>query len=154
MKRYKNLLLVVLCAFVALVIFAGCGNEGSGFPVAPEEPTITIKKVTGLVLFCNGNVVAVVESDNVTGTVAAKMDQNSDIFEVEFLDEKGDIINSDPQQHGLAWKNDKQYATFEQHTDWEFCIYGKKNGETTFKLLLENGAGVDYSSPAIPLEIK
>lgn len=154
MKRYKNLLLVTLCAFAALVMFAGCSNDGSGFPVTPEEPTIVIKKVAGLVLFCNGHVVALVDSANVTGIVTAKMNHNSDVFEVEFIDEKGDVINGDAQQYKLAWKNDTEYATFEQHSEWKFYIYGKKQGETTFELLLENGTGVEYNSPQIPLELK
>ncbi len=155
MKGYKNLLLVTVCAFVALVMFAGCSEDGAGVPFAPEEPTITIKKVAGLTLFRNGHVVAIIDQTGVQGTVTAQMNENSDIFEVEFFDENGEVINNgDVQQYKLAWKNDTEYATFAPYTDWEFCIYGKKTGKTTFQLQLKNGGNVDYSSPAIPLEVK
>ena len=154
MKRYKNSLLVAVCALAALVMFAGCSDYGSGVPLAPEEPTITIKKVAGLTLFCNGHVVAIIDQTDVQGIVTAQMKENSDIFEVEFFDENGEVINGDAQQYKLAWNNDTEYATFKLHTDWEFCIYGKKAGKTTFQLQLKNGGSVDYSSPAIPLEVK
>ena len=154
MKRFKNLLLVTVCTFVALVMFAGCSDNGSGVPLAPEEPTIAIKKVAGLTLFRNGHVVAIIDQTGIQGNVTAQMNENSDIFEVEFFDENGEVINGDTQQHKLAWKNDTEYATFKLHTDWEFCIYGKKTGKTTFQLQLKNGGSVEYSSPTIPLEIK
>ena len=155
MKRFKNLLLVTVCTFVALVMFAGCSDNGSGVPLAPEEPTIAIKKVAGLTLFRNGHVVAIIDQAGVQGNVTAQMNENSDIFEVEFFDENGEVINNgDVQQYKLAWKNDTEYATFAPHTDWEFCIYGKKPGETTFELLLKNGTGVEYNSPQISLELK
>jgi hypothetical protein len=154
MKRFKSLLPVMVCAFAALVMFAGCSDNGSGIPLAPEEPTITIKKVAGLTLFRNGHVVAIIDQTGVQGMVTAQMKENSDIFEVEFFDENGEILNGDAQQYKLEWKNDTEYATFELHTDWEFYIHGKKPGETTFQLQLENGGSMDYSSPAIPLEVK
>jgi hypothetical protein len=154
MKRYKNLLLISVCALAALVMFAGCSEDGAGVPYAPEEPTIVIKKVAGLTLFRNGHVVAIIDQAGVQGNVTAQMNENSDIFEVEFFDENGEVINGDAQQHKLAWKNDTEYATFKLHTDWEFCIYGKKTGKTTFQLQLKNGGSVEYSSPTIPLEIK
>lgn len=154
MKRYKSSLLVAVCALAALVMFTGCSDYGSGVPLAPEEPTIAIKKVAGLTLFRNGHVVAIIDQAGVQGNVTAQMNENSDIFEVEFFDENGEVLNGDAKQYKLAWKNDADYAIFKLHTDWEFCIYGKKTGKTTFQLQLKNGGSVDYSSPAIPLEVK
>jgi len=154
MKRFKNLLLVTVCVFVALVMFAGCSNEGSLLPVTPVDPNLTIKKVAGVTLFRNGHIVAIIDEKGVQGIVTAQMNENSDIFEVEFFDENGEIIDGDAQSYKLAWNNDTEYATFELHNDWEFCIYGKKPGETTFELLLENGTGVEYESPQIPLELE
>ncbi|UCE05536.1 MAG: hypothetical protein JSW07_18305 [bacterium] len=154
MKGYKNLLLISVCALAALIMFAGCSDYGSGVPLAPEEQTITIKKVAGLTLFRNGHVVAIIDQAGVQGNVTAQMNKNSDIFEVEFFDENGEVLNGDAKQYKLAWNNDTEYATFELHSDWEFFIYGKKTGQTTFQLQLKNGGSVDYSSPAIPLEVK
>ncbi len=154
MKRYKNLLLVSVLALGALVMFVGCSDNGSGVPLAPEEQLIAIKKVAGLTLFRNGHVVAIIDQKGVQGTVTAKMNENSDIFEVEFFDENGEILNGEVEQYNLSWVQDTEYATFEQYSEWKFCIYGKRAGETTFELLLENGAGVEYESPQIPLELK
>ena len=151
MKKYKNLLFVAVCSLAVLVMFAGCSDYGSGSPV---EPPVSITKVAGLTLFRNGHVVAIIDETGVQGTVTAQMNKNSDIFEVEFFDENGEIINGDAQPYKLAWNNDTEYATFEQHGEWKFCIYGKKQGETTFYLLLENGTDVEYNSPQIPLEVK
>ena len=153
MKNLRNYLLIAFCVLVGLIIFAGCDSKGSISPIIIDPP-ISIKKVDGLMLFHNGNVIATVNKETVNGIVPAQMNENSDIYEVEFLDENGEIINEHSQQYRLAWDYDKQYATFEEHTDWEFCIYGKKSGETTFQLQLKNGGSVDYSSPAIPLEVK
>jgi len=154
MKKYKNLLFVTVCSLAVLVMFAGCSDYGSGVPLAPEESTMTIKKVAGLTLFRNGHIIAIINETGIQGTVTAQMNENSDIFEVEFFDENGEVINGDTQPYKLAWNNDTEYATFEQHGEWKFCIYGEKQGETTFELLLENGKGVEYNSPQIPLEIK
>jgi hypothetical protein len=154
MKRFKNLLFVTLCAFVALVMFAGCSEDGAGVPYAPEQPTISIKKVAGMTLFRNGHVVAIIDQTGVQGTVTAQLNKNSDIFEVEFFDENGEILNGEVEQYNLSWVQDTEYATFEQYSEWKFCIYGKRAGETNFELLLENGAGVEYESPQIPLELK
>ena len=155
MKKLKSVMLIPVSVFVAVIMFAGCDNEGAGLPVEPEQPTITIKKVAELTLFCNGNVVAIVDSNaNVTGIVCSKMDQNSNIFEVEFLDQQGEVINDDPELYKLAWKNDTQHATFESYSDWEFCIFGTKTGKTDFQLLLNSCGSNCYTSPAIPLEIR
>lgn len=154
MKKHKNLLLFTVCTLGVLVLFAGCSENGSVIPLEPVEPPLTLKKVAGLTLFRNGHIAAIVDQTGVQGTVNAQMNENSDIFEVEFFDENGEIINGDAQPYKLAWNNDTEYVTFEQHDEWEFCIYGKKSGETTFELLLENGAGVEYNSPPIPLEVK
>lgn len=154
MKRTKNALFVSFCLLVALVIFNGC-SENVGTPYEPEKAAaITLHKVTGLDLYCNGQLAAIIDSAGVIGGVCAKMNKNSDIFEVEFFDENGEIINGEAQPYKLAWNNDTEYATFEQHSEWKFCIYGNKPGETTFELLLENGTGVEYNSPQIPLEVK
>jgi hypothetical protein len=154
MKRYKNSLLIAVCALVALVMFAGCSDYGSGGPVAPTPPIITVPKVAGLSLFRNGHVVAIIDETGVQGNVTAQMNENSDIFEVEFFDENGEILNGELQYHNLSWIQDTEYATFEQFSKWKFGIYGKRAGETAFEVLLENGAGVEYQSPDILLELK
>ena len=159
MKKFNSFLIVSVCTLMVFALFAGCSSDGS-MPFAPkEEPTITIKKVTGLVLFCNREIVALVDNANVNGIVTLQSDQDSDVFEVEFIDENGEIINNDPQEYKLAWSyEDSQIAILDQHTDdlneWQFHIHGKTPGYTTFQLQLENGGSVDYSSPAIPLEVK
>lgn len=152
MKKLKSLLFITVCAFTVMALFAGCSNEGADFPISPEEPTI--KKVAGMILFCNGHPVALVDSANVTGMACATVNQKSEVFEVEFLDENGEIINECYQQHKLGWDCDEQYAKFESACDWGFCIFGKKTGKTAFQLSLVCGECVAYSSPAIPLEIK
>ena len=154
MKRFKNFLLVSLCTLAVLALFAGCSLDGS-MPVTPEEgSTTTIKKVDGLTLFRNGEVVAIMDQETIQGIVTAQLNKNSDVFEVEFFDENGEIINGDSQKYKLAWRNDPEYVSFEQHSDWKFCIYGKKPGNTYFELILENGGSADYFSPAIPLKVQ
>ena len=154
MKRIKNAFFVSFCLLVALVIFNGC-SENVGMPYQPEkEPAITLQKVAGLELYCNGRLVAIIDSASVTGIVTAKMNENSDIFEVEFFDESGDVIEVDPQLYRLAWQNDPAYATFEKHQEWTFCIYGQKTGVSTFELELETGSAVEFKSPQIPLKVQ
>ena len=154
MKRIKNALFVSFCLLVTLLIFNGCADN-VGMPSAPgEEPAITLQKVAGLELYCNGRIVAIIDSTGITGGVCAKMNQNSNIFEVEFLNEQGEVINDDPELYKLAWKSDTQYANFESYSDWEFCIFGTKTGKTDFQLLLNSCGSNCYTSPAIPLEIR
>ena len=152
MKTLKNMLLVMLCAFVALAMFAGCSNDGVPSPLKPEP--IINKEVAGMTLYRNGGVVAVMDKSGIQGTVTAQINENSDIFEVEFFDKNGEIVNGELQYHNLSWIQDTEYATFEQFSKWKFGIYGKRAGETAFEVLLENGAGVEYQSPDILLELK
>lgn len=149
--KYRIIFFIVFCT--AFVI-AGCSDDGSLVVIAPSEPAILAKPVAGLLLFCNGEVAATVDSNTVTGIICAKKDQYSSFFEVEFLDEIGNIINDDFQQHKLAWDCDSQCAKFESAADWKFCIFGKKCGNTTFQLMLKIGEMVDYCSPEIPLQIQ
>lgn len=152
MKELKIHLLIAVCAFTLLAMIAACNNQGGGFPIEPEEPTL--KKVAGVLIFCNGKPVTLIDSTDVSGMVCAKMNQNSKVFEVEFLDKNGEIINEDYQQHKLEWNYDEQYATFESECDWGFFIFGKKTGKTAFQFSLVCGKCIAYSSPEIPLEIK
>ena len=152
MKTFKNMLLVTLCAFVALAMFAGCSKDGVPSPLKPDP--ITTREVAGMTLYRNGGVVAVMDKSGIQGTVTAQINENSDIFEVEFFDENGEILNGELQYHNLSWIQDTEFATFEQFSKWKFGIYGKRAGETAFEVLLENGAGVEYQSPDILLELK
>ncbi len=155
MKRIKNALFVSFSLLVALLIFNGCADK-VGMPYEPgEESAITsLQKVAGLELYCNGRVVVLSDSAGVTGIVYAKMKQSCDIFEVEFFDQGGEIIEIDPQLYRLTWNHDPAYATFEQHQEWTFSVYGKKAGITTFEIKLESGSTVEYKSPPIPLKIQ
>ena len=156
MKTLKNLVSFSICAIAALVIFAGCSSEEDGAPFAPTNESE--QDIGGLVLLHNGKPIIAVDNENVYCTVDAQMNQNSDVYEVEFYYENGELINNESQKYKLAWTyEDSEFATFEQPEDlneWEFHIHGKKPGDTTFQLLLENEKSVDYSSPSIPLKVR
>ncbi len=155
MKTFRNVVPFSICAIATMIIFAAC-SEGDGLVEPQDEPH---RVISGLELLHNGKVIVLVDVDNenIYGTVNAQMAQNSDVFEVEFYDENGDVINNDYQAYKLAWRGDAEYAIFEQHEDlseWEFHIHGKKSGDTAFQLLIENGKNEVYSSPSIPLKVK
>ncbi len=154
MKTLINLFSVSIYAIATLVIFSGCSSEESGTsPTKESEQDIGV-----LVLFQNGKPIAAVDNDRVSGTVTVQMDQNPVVYEVEFYDKNGELINNDPPKYELAWNyEDPELATFEQHEalkEWEFHIHGKKPGDTTFQLFLENRNSVYYSSPSIPLNVR
>ncbi len=155
MKPLKNLVSVSACAIAALVILAGCGVEEI---VAPDEETNEQTNdlentIAGLELLQNGKLIVLVNEETTYGTVNAQMAQNQDVYEVEFYNANGESIGN-ASHNALAWRIDEEYATLEQHEKWAFCIYGKKPGNTTFKLLVENESSADYSSPSIPLSVR
>ena len=151
MKRFNQVFFVSFCLLVTVLIFNGCTDK-VGNPYEPEAKILP--QVEGLVLFCNGDVIATVDKVGVTGIVSVNMEASAEIFEVEFFDEKGEVVELDPQIHRMTWNNDPAYATFQQEKEWTFFIYGQKAGETTFELKLENGSNDRYQSPPILLKIQ
>jgi len=152
MKTLKNLLSVSICAIAAWVIFVGCSSGNGDTLTAPTNESI--KNITTMELLQNGKLVVLIDNEKVNGAITAQMDQNSDVYEVEFYNEMGELINNAPQKYKLAWRNDAGFATFEQHSEWGFFIYGNKQGDTAFQILIENGKNEVYSSPSILLKVR
>ncbi|NIA29264.1 MAG: hypothetical protein GWP06_05025, partial [Actinobacteria bacterium] len=118
----------------------------------------SIENVHGLILSRDGKEVAFVEEVKVEGFVTVPMGRNSEVYEVEFMNENGEIINVDEKYYSLAWKYEfLGVATFEQPVGlnaWQFYIHGKKPGSSAFQLHLKNSKGIEYSSLPIPLVVR
>lgn len=155
MKIRKDLMVILHCAIGALFIYTACSSDRAHPPFAPENPSEPT--IVGLELLRNGRPIAIVDKGIVNGTVAISMTQNSDVYEAEFFDENGELVNKDPHLLKLAYTiEDSELATIEQPDDlgdWEFHMNGKKAGDTALQLSLENGTSVSYTSPAIPLTV-
>ena len=159
MKKPNSFLLVSFCATAALLIFAGCSSDDAGVPLAPANgSTGSIENVHGLILSRDGREVAFVEEVKIDGFVTVPMGRNSEVLEVEFMNENWEIINVDAKYYSLAWKpDDSGIATFDKPDSlnaWQFHIHGKKPGSSAFNLHLENSKGIEYSSPPIRLEVR
>ncbi|NOY59318.1 MAG: hypothetical protein GXO75_10395 [Calditrichaeota bacterium] len=159
MKKLCSFLLILFCAAFTMLIFAGCSSDDASVPLAPANGSASsIENVHGLVLSRDGREVAFVEEVKIDGFVTVPMGRNSEVFEVEFMDENWEIINVDEKYYSLAWKHeDSGIATFDKPdslNEWQFHIHGKKPGSSAFKLHLENSKGIEYSSPPIRLEVR
>jgi len=152
MKILKSLLPVSICVIAAMVIFVGCSSGNGDSPIAPTNESIN--NIATMELLHNGKLVVLIDNEKVNGAITAQMAQNSDVYEVEFYNEMGELINNDPQKYKLAWRNDTSFATFEQLSEWGFFIYGNKQGDTAFQILIENGNNEVYSSPSILLKVR
>jgi len=157
MMNLSNLFRIALGTLTALAIFAGCNSNDAGTPLAPVDES---DQIDGLTLIRDGREVALVENSHVSGLVAVKMGQNSEVYKVEFYNTNGEFIEMKDHQK-LGWKHeDSGIVTFKQHNDlnqWQFRIQGKKQSKTTFSLRVENGKNgnsIEYSSPPIRLEVR
>ena len=148
MKKYKRTLLLLITVVLVLLIFVGCSSDQIISP-----PAKTIEKIGSVVLLNDGKFVASIENKKVNGIVFAELAKESAEFEALFYNENGELMEYDPQEYKLAWNVDFKYAAIERHSQMEFCIFGKKQGNTSFKLFLETNRGIAYSSPGIPLEV-
>ncbi|MBC8185604.1 hypothetical protein H8E88_31340 [candidate division KSB1 bacterium] len=68
-------------------------------------------------------------------------------------------MSFDEKYYNLNLKHDEsEIASFEQRDElkkWQFHIYGKKSGNTTFELRVKNiWDFLEYSSPPIPLKVQ
>ena len=151
MKKYKKTLLLLMNTVLVSLFFTGCSEEIVSPPPTLLPPTM---EISSLELNSDGKMIALIEKEQVYGIVLTELAKESAEFEVLFYNEKGELMEYDPQDYTLVLHGDSDYATFTKHTDWEFCILGKKQGNSTFQLMLENGTGAEYSSPEITLVVK
>ena len=163
MMKRNNLLKSAFCAIAVLIIIAGCSTDNGVGPLAPSHEPVKFgtenEDVQGLKITQNGKTVALSREATVEGIVSVLTDQDSGVFEVEFVDKNGVKLSFDEKYYNLTWKqDDTEIASFEQRDElkkWQFYIYGKKSGNTTFELRIKNVWGfLEYSSPPIPLEVQ
>ena len=151
MKKYKKTLLLIINVILVSLFFISCSNEIVS-PVKPPPPEM--EKIGRVVLINDGKMIASIEKEQVNGIVLAELAKESESIELLFYNDKKELMGYNPENYKLVLNGDSEYATFAKHSDWEFCVFGKKQGNSTFQLIIENGVGVEYSSPEIPLEVK
>ena len=162
MMKRNNLLKSAFCAIAVLIIIAGCSTDNGVGPLAPSHEPVKFgtlnEDLQKLKITQDGKTVALVREATVEGIVTVLIDRDSEVFEVEFVDKNGEQLNFDKKNYNLTWKHpDSEIASFEQSDElkeWQFHVYGKKSGNTTFELRVKNSWGfLEYSSPPIPLEV-
>jgi len=163
MMKRKELLKSAFCVIATLILVAGCSTDNGIGPVAQTSESVKFgalkEAVKGLKITQTGNTVASVREAVVEGKLTVLKDQDSQVFEVEFIDKNGERLSLNEKFHKLTWQHtDSEIAEFEQYEElkeWQFHINGKKSGDTTFELCIKDIYGIlQYSSPSIALEVQ
>jgi hypothetical protein len=161
MKKTKMLLMSGTMVLLSVIVFMGCSeitSPNQSTAMHDEQSEIQNLDVQGMVIYQNGKEILSMETDgNVYGQAISSYLGKEQLFEVEFLDDQGDVVDLESEILSFDWVNDAaDLCTFEKHPHlgkWKFCITGKKTGDTTFELVLVNKAIVEYKSPKIPVKV-
>ncbi|MGE3800686.1 MAG: hypothetical protein AB7H80_06665 [Candidatus Kapaibacterium sp.] len=146
--RSLSTLLLFLIPLVPSMLAVGCEEN----PVKEEDHAEPV----GLVVTDGDTEIIRVEQNVVTGTFQLTEDILSPHYQLQFLDEDGDLfLPDDPDFTPSATVEDDTLLEVvrDEPNDWNFYLKGLKEGTTTIRLVVKHGAHSDYESPAIPVVV-
>ena len=149
MKHIHN---VRISLTLLLILLSSLLNSCEENPVVVEEHSDPV----GLIVSLNGVEVVRIEGTTVTGSFEIQKGVLSPHFQLQFLDEDGDLFlptDTDFLPETIIGDPTLLEVVRDEPSDWNFHLRGLKEGTTTVKLAIKHGAHNDYESPAINVEV-
>jgi hypothetical protein len=124
----------------------------------PVESSEEHFEAIGLFIISSGDTIVKYQGGEVTGEIEATVGDHTALLSILFISEDGDVGIPPGAEWALDWDiADTTVADVDYHEDelelYKFHIEGKKEGETTIKIIINHNDHKDFESKAIVIRV-